>query len=91
MTDTAAPARARRAVIERTIVVAPAGSVAVATADVVTLELSLPVFGLTRKACEGKIYRGDWLEGRQYHRDPQGMIWLDVKGVKKWVMGGEKA
>jgi hypothetical protein len=63
-------------------------SVAVAAADVVKIDLAELIFGLTRKAIEGKIHRGDWLEGRQYHRAPDG-IWIDVKGVQRWVTTGK--
>ena len=41
-------------------------------------------FGLTKRAIEHKIARGQWLEGREYHRAPDG-IWIDVKGVMQWV------
>lgn len=51
------------------------------------VELAPSVFGLTRKACEGKIYRGDWVQGREYHRAPDGTIWLDKAGVQRWVTG----
>lgn len=56
-------------------------------ADVIKIDLARLVFGLTRKAIENKIARGDWVEGRQYHRAPDG-IWIDVQGVKRWVTTG---
>jgi hypothetical protein len=42
-------------------------------------------YGLTKKAIEHKIADGKWHEGKQYHRDPEGRIWLDQKGVMRWV------
>lgn len=44
-------------------------------------------FGLTDKAIRRKIEEGKWLAGREYHRDPDGNIWLDVKGIMQWVAG----
>lgn len=60
----------------------------VTPAPVIKIELAEAVFGLTRKAIEGKIARGDWLQGRQYHRAPDG-IWVDVQGVQRWVITGK--
>jgi hypothetical protein len=59
--------------------------VAVAPARVITLELATVVTGLTRRAIEGKIARGDWLEGREYLRAPDGRIFVDLRGYEKWV------
>lgn len=42
-------------------------------------------FGLTAKAMRRKIEEGKWVEGREYHRDPDGNVWVDVKGVMQWV------
>lgn len=81
-TDDQRPRRAPRA-----IVVARTAELAVPLADVVKIELAEAAFGLTRRAIEGKIHRGDWLEGRQYHRKT-GEIWIDVKGVQRWVVTG---
>lgn len=53
-------------------------------------DLAPAVFGLSKKAVEGKIYRGDWVEGREYHRAPDGSIWLDKDGVRRWVIGGAR-
>ncbi|MBI5259776.1 MAG: excisionase [Burkholderiales bacterium] len=64
------------------------GGIQVTPAGVVKIELAEAMFGLTRKAIEGKIHRGDWVEGRQYHRAPDG-IWIDVKGVERWVVTGK--
>lgn len=45
-------------------------------------------FGLTDKACRRKIEEGKWLGGQEYHRDPDGNIWLDQKGIMRWVASG---
>jgi len=44
--------------------------------------------GLTVKAVRRKIEDGKWLDGKQYHRDPDGNIWLDIKGIMEWVEKG---
>ncbi|MFO1267147.1 MAG: excisionase [Rubrivivax sp.] len=41
--------------------------------------------GLTVKAIERKIEDGKWLEGKQYHKDPDGRVWIDVKGAMEWI------
>lgn len=46
--------------------------------------------GLTERAIESKIYKRVWREGKEYHRDPDGCIWIDVRGAMAWV-GGERA
>jgi len=63
-----------------TILVHPAG--------VVTIALAEAIFGLTRRAIEGKIHRGDWVEGQEYHRAPDGGVWVSVEGVTRWVGAG---
>ena len=42
-------------------------------------------FGLTVKAVQCKIAAGKWIDGREYHRDPDGNIWLDQRGIMQWV------
>jgi hypothetical protein len=65
-----------------------AQQVTVDAGPVFRVDLAPAVFGLSRKAVEGKVYRGDWIEGREYHRAPDGSIWLDKAGVQKWVISG---
>ena len=60
--------------------------VMIAPANCVTLELATGLTGLTRKAIEGKIARGDWLEGREYHRR-DGRIFIDLRKYEQWVTG----
>lgn len=59
--------------------------VQVAPAPRVLLPLAAAVTGLTVKAMQRKIGDGVWLEGREYHRAPDGRIWVDLKGVMRWV------
>lgn len=62
---------------------------AIIPGDVFRIDLAAAIFGLTRKAIERKIERGDWLQGRQYHRAPDGTIWVDREGVQRWVITGK--
>lgn len=59
--------------------------VQVAPAPRVRLPLGAAITGLSVKAMQRKIQEGKWLEGREYHRDPDGNVWMDVKGVMQWV------
>ena len=36
---------------------------------------------------EGKIARGEWLEGREYHRR-DGRIFVDLREYERWVVKG---
>lgn len=62
--------------------------IVVTPARKVTLALAAAMTGLTRKAIEGKIARGDWLDGREYHRAPDGRIYVDMRGYEQWVESG---
>lgn len=65
---------------EVTVQIAPARRVRPALAAACT--------GLTVKAIERKIQSGKWLEGREYLRDPDGQVWIDIEGVMKWAEKG---
>lgn len=44
---------------------------------------------LTRRAIEAKIYRGEWLKGREYHQlRPRAAIFVDVKAVHRLLTNG---
>ncbi len=49
----------------------------------------LPLFerltGYTQKAVRRKIEEGQWLEGKQYMRAPDGHILVDMEGYARWV------
>ena len=48
------------------------------------------LIGLTPKAIEAKIGRGQWVEGREFRRAPDGRIYVDLRGFEKWVEGAAK-
>lgn len=64
-------------------------AVQVAPARRVTIPLAATVTGLSASAIRTKIARGVWLEGREYYRDPQGGVWIDLQGVQAWVANGK--
>jgi hypothetical protein len=67
---------------------AQTGAIQVAPARRVTIPLAVAVTGLTESAIRTKMARGFWVEGREYFRDPQGCIWIDLQGVSAWVAQG---
>jgi hypothetical protein len=68
--------------------VAEAPVVQLAPAPRVLIPVAAIVTGLSDKAIRRKIEEGKWLEGREYHRDPDGRIWIELKGVMQWVAKG---
>jgi hypothetical protein len=61
----------------------------VAPARFVLLELAVHCTGYTVKAMEKKIERGDWAEGKEYRKAPDGRIHIDLQGYEQWVMNGK--
>jgi hypothetical protein len=59
--------------------------VAVALAPRVRIAKFAEATGLTPKAIQRKIEDHKWREGKEYHRDPDGCIWIDVRGAMAWV------
>lgn len=57
-------------------------------AETATIALAAEALGLTEKAIRRKIEEGVWIEGRQYHRAPDGKIYVDIPGVTRWVRQG---
>ena len=41
--------------------------------------------GYTKRAVEGKIAAGVWLEGVHFRRAPDGHILIDLEGYERWV------
>lgn len=55
----------------------------------VTVDLAGTITGLGESAVRKRIERGIWLEGVHWRRAPDSRIWIDMKGVEKWVEGTE--
>lgn len=66
----------------------PEQRITVNAAPRVRIALAAAITGLTEKAIRCKIDQGRWLQGREYHRDPDGCVWVDIPGVMRWVGGG---
>lgn len=62
-------------------------SVGVESARYVTIALASARTGYSPKAFEMKIARGDWLEGYEYVRAPDGRVLIDMQGYEKWAAG----
>lgn len=60
-------------------------------ASVALIPVAAQLTGLTEKAIRRKIEDGSWLEGFQYHRGPDGHIWVDIRGIARWVRGDAAA
>lgn len=43
--------------------------------------------GYSVKAVEKKVENGVWLEGKEFHRAPDGRIVIDIRGYNRWVRG----
>jgi hypothetical protein len=41
--------------------------------------------GWTEKAVSRKREEGVWIEGREYHKAPDGSIVIDILGYNKWA------
>lgn len=53
----------------------------------VLLWLYCVLTGRTEKSVRKKIENGSWIEGREYHRDPDGSIVVDRQRADQWVTG----
>lgn len=53
----------------------------------ITLARYSELTGKTTGALHKKIERGVWVEGKQYRRDEEGRIWVDIRGADRWVEG----
>lgn len=63
--------------IPTTVVLTPARYVTVAHYAIMS--------GKSEGALRKYMERGIWLEGREYKRDKLGCVWVDTKGVERWV------
>lgn len=57
-------------------------------APYVTIRLAATMTGLTEKAIRRKIEDGKWIERRDWIRSPDGGIFINVKGITKWLESG---
>lgn len=57
-------------------------------AETATIPLAAVALGLTEKAIRRKIEEGVWIQGRHYHRAPDGKLYIDIPGVTRWVRHG---
>ena len=55
------------------------------SARYIRIALFEQITGYSQKAVRRKIEDGHWLEGKQYHRAPDGCILVDMEGYTKWV------
>lgn len=65
--------------------------VSVTPARFVRPKLAATIIGLTLRAIERKIQSGAWVEGKQYRKGPDGLIYVDLRGYEQWVTGGRIA
>jgi hypothetical protein len=57
-------------------------------APYVLIPKAAEVTGYTVKAIERKIERGQWREGLEWRRAPDGRRMISLEGVKRWVEQG---
>lgn len=57
------------------------------TARYIRLPLFEQLTGYTQKAVRRKIEEGNWVEGKQFKRAPDGHILIDMQGYERWVEG----
>lgn len=60
-------------------------AVLVAPARYVRPELFEAITGVTKKAVERKIQSGVWIEGREWKKGPDGLVYVDMRGYEAWV------
>jgi hypothetical protein len=51
----------------------------------VTIPLAAAMSGYSVKAIERKIERGDWIEGREWIKGPDGRRLISTEGYRKWA------
>lgn len=68
---------------------APENSVHMAPNPVISKFCELT--GYSVKAVEKEIEKGVWLEGREFHRAPDGRLVIDIEGYNRWVRGEREA
>ena len=61
--------------------------IAINPARMVVISLASRLTGLTERAINSKIDNGDWIEGEQWHRGPDGRRYVDLEAYTLWVRG----
>lgn len=56
----------------------------------VVLSKAAELTGYTVKAIEHKIDNGQWVEGREWVKAPDGRRMVSMKGYEQWVMRGKQ-
>ena len=57
--------------------------------DHVTIERFSELTGYSEFAIRSKIKRGDWRQGEQFFKAPDGRILMSLEGYAQWVTKGE--
>ncbi len=52
-----------------------------------TIDKFSEVSGYTKDAIRSKIKRGQWLEGREWKKAPDGRNLISIEGYEQWVEG----
>lgn len=60
-----------------------------AVAPYVLIPKASEITGYTVKAIERKIERGQWVEGREWCKAPDGHRMISVEGYRRWVERGQ--
>lgn len=60
---------------------------AVATARRARIKVAAVALGLSEGAIRKKLERGIWIEGKHWHRSPDGCIYIDMPAVDRWILG----
>ncbi len=53
----------------------------------VTIRKAVELTGYSEDAIRTKKARGEWLEGREWVRSPDGRILIDLEGYERWARG----
>lgn len=59
--------------------------VVLTSARYVTVAHYATMSGKSEGAIRKYIERGIWLEGQQWKKDKLGCVWIDTRGVERWV------
>lgn len=64
--------------------------VAVVAAEVVRGELGKAMLGMSSVAAMNACRRdGRWVQGKHWHKAPDGTVWYDIPAIQNWVRTGQ--